>query len=248
MLKINDKVFYIGYLYKTKNLKVIEIINDILVKVSGVFIYLDKNSQPYEKEEECVFRRFELTKKDPTNGKRIHTKNKWNNLITIIPNMGGVVKEVYEDVLKGKINLNPFYQRGLVWTLDQKQKYILALFQEKARINITTIVDIHSKSDCYIEVLDGKQRLTTIFDFIENKFKLKDGCYFKDLHFDDMKYLLNLTFHYSRIEVNHKHTCFTDEQKIELFLEINEMGTKMSKTHIAKVKKYIESEEKDEKN
>ncbi|MGL4997452.1 MAG: DUF262 domain-containing protein, partial [Cetobacterium sp.] len=172
-----------------------------------------------------------------SDGVRIHNKDKWADRITILNNMSGTVKYMYEDVKNGRINMSPFYQRDFVWTLEQKQNYIVALYNEKARINITTIVDIHSTSDCYVEVLDGKQRLSTIFDFIDNKFALKCGTYFRDLYIKDMRYLLNLNFQYSRIEQVFATSKLTDSDKIELFLEINELGTKMSDEHIKQIKR-----------
>ncbi|MGL5125145.1 MAG: hypothetical protein ACRC6U_04075, partial [Fusobacteriaceae bacterium] len=86
----------------------------------------------------------------------------------------------------------------------------------------------------------GKQRLTTIFDFIENNFCLEDESYFMDLHLEDMRFLLNLNFHYNRIEPLLRSEKITDVQKVELFLEINELGTKMSEAHLENIKnKYV---------
>lgn len=64
---------------------------------------------------------------------------------------------------------NPEYQRTLVWTLKQKQDYITNLFNGMAEIRPTILLYYEDKKDIY-EVLDGKQRLTTLFQFIDNEF------------------------------------------------------------------------------
>ncbi|MGL4425000.1 MAG: DUF262 domain-containing protein [Cetobacterium sp.] len=237
MLRVGDRVYHIGY-GETRDLVVTEIVGNLKVEVEGIFVIKERDRADVEVVMKRIFPIIELTIKDPSNGIRIHDKDKWADRLVVIPNMGGVVKEIYEHIATGRININPFYQRDLVWTLEQKQNYIVALYKEKARINITTIVDIHSESDCYIELLDGKQRLSTICEFIDNKFALSDGCYFEDLHKEDMRYLLNLTFTYTRMQpIDRK--ALTDNDKIELFLEINELGTKMHDEHIAKVKSLL---------
>ncbi|MGL5964608.1 MAG: DUF262 domain-containing protein [Fusobacteriaceae bacterium] len=243
MFEIGDKVFYIGYGNNSKNLVVTKVTPPLFVEVKGIFTE-EKDGIKAEVEKTLTLRRYDLSTKEPINNNNLHEKNKWADLLVIVPNMGGVVKEMYENVLNGKINISPFYQRGLVWSLEQKQRYIEAIYLEKARINITTIVDIFSKSDCYIEVIDGKQRLSTIFQFIENEFSISNGMFFKDLSIHDMRYLLNLNFHYTRIEPAFVKKPITDAQKVELFLEINELGTKMSQEHMDLIKKEYIGDEK----
>ena len=149
------------------------------------------------------------------------------------------VNYFYQGVLSGEININPSYQRGLVWTLEQKQKYIESLFNETAVITPTLVLNWENSRDNGIyEVIDGKQRLTTIFDFIENKFCLSNGLYFKDLSMSDCNFILYHDIRYTRIE-KISYSNLTLNEKIELFLEINELGTKMSEEHIEKVKEMI---------
>ncbi|MGL5961762.1 MAG: DUF262 domain-containing protein [Cetobacterium sp.] len=237
VFNVGDRVYHIGY-SETKDLVVTKIVGDLKAEVEGIFVIKEKDGVDVEVVVKRVFPIIELTTKDPSSGVRIHDKDKWADRLVVIPNMGGVVKEMYEHIMTGRININPFYQRDLVWTLEQKQNYIVALYKEKARVNITTIVDIYSESDCYVELLDGKQRLSTICEFIDNKFALSDRHFFRDLHKEDMRYLLNLTFTYTRIQPTDKKVL-TDNDKIELFLEINELGTKMHDEHIAKVKSLL---------
>lgn len=87
-----------------------------------------------------------------------------------------------------------------------------------------------------LEVLDGKQRLSTIFEFIENQFCLNDGIYFKNLNGKDKIELLFMDVKAIEILPRKFSNQLTDKQKIELFLELNELGTKMSDEHIKNIK------------
>lgn len=145
------------------------------------------------------------------------------------------ISYLYEDYKKGELILDPFYQRGLVWKLKQKQSFIENLFKHKALIAPTIILNWVKDGK---EVIDGKQRITTVFDFLENKFKLSNGMYFKDLCRKDSDFISCHEVRYTRIE-KIGHSDLTDNEKIELFLEINELGTKMSDKHIEKVKELI---------
>lgn len=40
------------------------------------------------------------------------------------------IKHLYEDYLTGKVNLNPSYQRDVVWTLEQRQFFLENLFNQ----------------------------------------------------------------------------------------------------------------------
>lgn len=157
------------------------------------------------------------------------------------------IKEIY-DLPEGQLHpdgkileLNPFYQRGLVWTLDQKRDYILALFNGKATIEPTIVEYFKNNYEIHImEVLDGKQRLTTIFDFIDNKFSIIiDGneVYFRDLIEKDQKFLFKHDVKKTRIMPRDIAEDVSIKDKIDIFLEINEKGTKMSDEHLDNIKK-----------
>ena len=74
-------------------------------------------------------------------------------------------------------------------------------------------------------------------DFIEDKIKLENGKVFSELNEEDKKTILFHQIRYTRIIKQGYNKDLTDKQKIELFLEINELGTKMSEEHLKKIKK-----------
>lgn len=58
----------------------------------------------------------------------------------------------------GDIDLNPPYQRGAVWTEDQKQALIFSLL---SGLPIPTII-VNDRGDGPLIMIDGKQRLTAV--------------------------------------------------------------------------------------
>ena len=70
------------------------------------------------------------------------------------------------------LNLQPSYQRNYVWSDEFKNKLIYSLLKNYPIGSITIRkLSIEQMRDSFkSEVVDGQQRLTTIFDFIDNKF------------------------------------------------------------------------------
>lgn len=153
------------------------------------------------------------------------------------------VLELYERYAENKIEMKPQYQRDLVWTLEQKQEYITALLKSCAEINPVFTLEYENGNDGIYEVVDGKQRLNAIFEFIEDKFSVlfdkKQGkeMKFSELSAKDVLKILNFNVEQTIF------ICFDGKIplsfKIELFLEINEKGTRISTEHIKKVKRMI---------
>jgi hypothetical protein len=65
-------------------------------------------------------------------------------------------------------NLCPEYQRGEVWNNKARSELILSIFQN---ICIPSIIVSRNDENVY-DVIDGKQRLTTLFNFINNRFPI----------------------------------------------------------------------------
>jgi uncharacterized protein YlaN (UPF0358 family) len=68
------------------------------------------------------------------------------------------------------INLQPFYQRRLRWDDERKSKLIESFIMN---IPVPPCFLYESEFARY-EVMDGQQRISTIWDFYDNKFKLKN--------------------------------------------------------------------------
>lgn len=149
------------------------------------------------------------------------------------------LKRIYQWYKYNQVDLNPVYQRDLVWTQEQKEHYLINLFESRASIEPTIVQYYEEETGNEIyEVLDGKQRLSTLFDFIDNKISV-NGLYFKDLHNDDQKFLMNFSVKYRRIMSEKDSGDLDIKTKLQLFYEINLYGTKMSDEDLERVESLL---------
>jgi hypothetical protein len=77
--------------------------------------------------------------------------------------------ELHRRYQRGELNLRPFYQRRDVWTRSKKSKVIESVLRS---IPIPAIYFAETEDENF-EVIDGQQRLSTFFDFMEDSFRLQ---------------------------------------------------------------------------
>ena len=138
---------------------------------------------------------------------------------------------------EGEYDFDPEYQRGLVWTKEQKQAFIKALMIGKAEIQPIFIRN-PKKREGGLEVLDGKQRLTTILEYVRGEFEV-EGFYYKDLNSSDIQIFNYTPMVYTEIKYYDNKvglTMMSIEQKIELFLQVNGYGQHVPDEHLKKIK------------
>lgn len=146
----------------------------------------------------------------------------------------------YKDLKKIKFDFDVYLptlginlQRGFIWKTAQKQEFILSLFKELVIPPVSIIID-DSDSEYVYQVIDGKQRIKSILDFIDNSFPVIVNDF--EIYFDDLdrpsktsflhKPLLGLVM-FSNNEVD----PLSDQQKIQWFNYINFTGTPQDKKH-----------------
>ena len=131
------------------------------------------------------------------------------------------------------VDMNPEYQRGYVWTLEDKQNLIRSILND---IEIGRFVfmqkDFSSEDPHFYEIIDGKQRLSTLIEFYEDRFEL-DGKKFSDLSFRDQHAILE-----KQILIIDTPQL-TEKEKYEYFIRINTTGKVMDQEHIEKVKELL---------
>ncbi len=86
------------------------------------------------------------------------------------------VQSLYDRWRNDRINLSPEYQRDDVWSLPTRQALVKTFF---LREYVPPIV-LSENPDHTINVVDGKQRLTTLFMFLQDEFRFK-GKFFSNL-------------------------------------------------------------------
>ena len=127
-------------------------------------------------------------------------------------------------------------QRGFVWTLEQKRELIWSVLIGRHIPHIAMINTINKQNeskDLWL-VIDGKQRLSTLFHFTEDKFTLSiDGkeYLFSDLPKDYQQEINNFYFRYYVVNEQWDKRI-TDEQKISWFKFINYAGTPQDVEHL----------------
>ncbi|MDM8560007.1 DUF262 domain-containing protein [Candidatus Parabeggiatoa sp. HSG14] len=90
---------------------------------------------------------------------------------------------------RDRLNLEPPYQRRSVWNQAFKDYFVDTLLLSYPVPSIFVYEDITPDGMATYHVVDGKQRLTTIFEFVDNQFSISEeaqiteykGKYFKDL-------------------------------------------------------------------
>lgn len=124
-------------------------------------------------------------------------------------------------------------QRSFVWNTQQKRELIWSILINR---NIPRMAIINTINDEFL-IIDGKQRLNAIYEFINNKFTLiidRVKYYFADLPPEYQRAInsFNLSF-YEHLESF--DNSLTDDQKITWFTLINFSGTLQDLKHMKKL-------------
>lgn len=80
------------------------------------------------------------------------------------------IAELYDMYKHGTLILQPFFQRNLVWTDKAKSQFVESIL---LGLPISEVY-LYEDETGILSVIDGQQRLSTIFHFIDKEFKLKD--------------------------------------------------------------------------
>lgn len=131
------------------------------------------------------------------------------------------------------IDLNPSYQRGNVWSLEDKVSLIDSIFNDIEIGRIVLMKRPYSDKRTHMyEMIDGKQRLTTLVEFYEDRFEYK-GLKFSQLHPIDQNHFENKQM--AVIEA----PDMSDQEILEYFVRVNTSGRPVNPEHLDKVKAMI---------
>lgn len=138
----------------------------------------------------------------------------------------------------GDIDLNPDFQRNLVWESFQKSRLIESILLRIPLPMFYLAEDFEGK----LTIVDGLQRISTIKEFMDNKFPLKnlqylgetcEGRYYKDEHNKkglDAKY--TRWFNLTTISVNIIDPTSPHKVKYDIFRRINTGGRPLNNQEI----------------
>lgn len=133
------------------------------------------------------------------------------------------------------IDMEPDYQRGYVWEMCDKEALLDSIF-ENVDIGKFVLIRLDSEQwstrDVMYEILDGKQRLSTLIEYYENRFPY-NGKYFNDLSGLDRYTLMQHTISVGEVDNANKKEVYN------YFLMLNKTGRPMAKEQIEKVEKLL---------
>ena len=84
------------------------------------------------------------------------------------------IQTLYRMFRDGDFYVDRRYQRKLVWTLEEKQKLVDSVLREFP----VPLVLLAKRQEGKFDIIDGLQRLHTLFSFIKNAFRTLDGRLF----------------------------------------------------------------------
>lgn len=151
--------------------------------------------------------------------------------------LGSVYNQPIESVLHRHyywgVDMNPAYQRGNVWNLEDKVALIDSIFNdiEIGRIVLMKRPYSDERKETY-EIIDGKQRLTALIEFFEDRFEYK-GLKYSQLHPHDQNHFDQKQL--ALIEAPE----MSEEQILEYFIRVNTSGRPINPEHLDKVKNMI---------
>ena len=128
---------------------------------------------------------------------------------------------------KQRIQLSPSYQRGNVWSQKQKSELIESILMG---IPLPIMYFFEDKNGIK-QVVDGKQRLSALFDFMENKFTLTDLSIMSELKgkkFKDLDGINQGKIEDYKVSINVIKPPTPDRIKFDIFDRVNRGGTSLN--------------------
>lgn len=134
------------------------------------------------------------------------------------------LKRKYEE--KQEILMDPDFQRGCVWTTKQKRELIESILMG---IKLPSFY-FAERTDGKKIVVDGKQRLSTLFDFLNGEFSLSNLNIIKDAKgkFADLEGTQQSKIEDYQIEVNVIKASTPERVMLDIFDRINRGGTTLN--------------------
>lgn len=137
------------------------------------------------------------------------------------------------------INIDPYFQRPLVWTEERKSKFMEFLLRGGRSLPLLWNSPVYGGHDSKnsnlgdeIILVDGKQRLNCIVQFLENKLPVFNGNLRQDI--DGIERHLRRTsivFQINRLQ--------TTKQVLTWYMEINEGHVAHTEEELDRVRKLI---------
>ena len=134
---------------------------------------------------------------------------------------------------KDRICIDPDFQRNLVWTNKQKSELIESVIMQIP----LPLIYLAENEDGKLVVVDGRQRLTTFFQFLDNEFRLKDlkilpqinGMNFNELEESHLYSRYVTIIEDTQLVVQIIKYPTKDRVRFDIFDRVNRGGTQLNK-------------------
>ena len=155
------------------------------------------------------------------------------------------IQRIFNFYKNNLLNVNRRYQRKLIWTIEEKQRFIDSLIKNLP-VPLILLAATENSGQTSYEIIDGMQRLNAINSFIEGEFTY-DGKYFDLNTLVESKSLLDEGILIQKEPILERKICenfssyilpisiyaFNDENKIdEVFIRINSYGRHLSRQEL----------------
>ncbi len=136
-----------------------------------------------------------------------------------------------------RIDMNPFYQRNYVWYKEQKVAYLE--YQLRGGFSGKDIFwncptwDNISNSSNIVSLVDGKQRIAAVLNFLDNKIKVFGHTISK---FEDKLRMIDPSF------VFHINNLQTEKEIVEWYLGLNTGGSIHTNKDLKPARDFLKKE------
>jgi hypothetical protein len=141
------------------------------------------------------------------------------------------VRQLVDFMADGDLDIYPAFQRKLVWTEGQRSRLIESIL---LGVPLPSIY-LASGADGRLSVVDGQQRLSSIYDFAMDRFplvELVDLPQLSGMHFKNLKPNLRRRIQQAQLAVNVVDPQAPSHVKFDIFTRLNTGGTPLSAQEI----------------
>lgn len=140
-----------------------------------------------------------------------------------------------------------YYQRDFCWSLDEKKQLIESIYRgvdcgkivlrEHSYEEVERTLKTDDEEIALYDIVDGKQRLNALIEFINDKYPDLNGKYFSDMSLiarNDFRFVTCFTMATMNCRT-------TDDDVLKTFLLLNYAGKQMSQEHLDYVKNILDT-------
>lgn len=141
----------------------------------------------------------------------------------------------------GILDIDPDFQRGHVWTAEKQSNYIEyilrgGLFSKEIYFNCPNYTG-GTDPVGPMQLVDGKQRMTAIFGWIDNKVSIFDGVFIGDMIGRARGHIATIKLHVNDLQ--------TRAEVLQWYLDLNSGGVVHTEDELVKVRNMLEIELKE---